>query len=88
MYPRSGFRSGGTCARALVPVFVLGEHPNVPSFWSFVPGEHLPKPPFWKTTLLATLVEVCAPYLYAGNLTGWVAFRLEDVRETEGEKQN
>ena len=32
MYPRSGFRSGGTCKRTLVPVFVLGEHPNVPSF--------------------------------------------------------
>ena len=30
MYPRSGFRSGGTCERTLVPVFV--------------PGEHLPKP--------------------------------------------
>ena len=27
-------------------------------------------------------------YICAGNLTGWVAFRLEDVRETEGEKQN
>ena len=28
-------------------------------------------------------------YIYiAGNLTGWVAFRIEDVRETEGEKQN
>ena len=26
--------------------------------------------------------------IYASNLTGWVAFRLEDVRETEGEKQN
>ena len=23
----------------------------------------------------------------AGNLTGWVAFRLEDLRETEGENQ-
>ena len=38
--PRSGFRSGGTCERTLVPVFVPGEHP--------------PKPPFWKTTLLST----------------------------------
>ena len=26
MYPRSGFRSGGTSERTLVPVFVLGEH--------------------------------------------------------------
>ena len=33
MYPRSGFRSWGTCERTLVPVFVPGEHPNVPSFW-------------------------------------------------------
>ena len=32
--------------------------------------------------------EVIGIYIYAGNLTGWVAFRLEDVRETEGEKQN
>ena len=33
MYPGSGFRSGGTCERTLVPVFfVPGEHPNVPSF--------------------------------------------------------
>ena len=32
MHPRSGFRSGGTCERTLFPVFVPGEHPNVPSF--------------------------------------------------------
>ena len=32
MCPRSGFRSGGTCECTLVPVFVPGEHPNVPSF--------------------------------------------------------
>ena len=32
MYPHSGFRSGGTWERTLVPVFVPGEHPNVPSF--------------------------------------------------------
>ena len=36
MYPRSGFRSGGTSECTLVPVFVPGEHP--------------PKPPFWKST--------------------------------------
>ena len=30
--PCSGFRSGGTWERTLVPVFVPGEHPNVPSF--------------------------------------------------------
>ena len=30
--PRSGFRSGGTCERTLVPAFVQGEHLNVPSF--------------------------------------------------------
>ena len=32
MYPRSGFGSGGTCERTLVPVFIPGEHANVPSF--------------------------------------------------------
>ena len=32
MCPRSGYRSGGTCECALVPVFVPGEHLNVPSF--------------------------------------------------------
>ena len=39
MYPRSGFRSGGTSECTLVPAFV---------------PEHPPKPPFWKTTLLET----------------------------------
>ena len=29
--PRSGLRSGGTCERTLVPVFVPGELPSVPS---------------------------------------------------------
>ena len=38
MYPRSGFRSGGTCKHTLVPVFVPGEHLNVPSFRWNVPG--------------------------------------------------
>ena len=36
MYPRSGFRSGGTCEPPNVQtfrVFVLWEHLNVPSFW-------------------------------------------------------
>ena len=55
---------GGFGECILVPVFVPGEHANVPSFpfsfrgnirmyprSGFVPGEHLPKPPFWKTTL-------------------------------------
>ena len=32
MCPHSGFRSGGTCERTLVPVLGPGEHPNVPSF--------------------------------------------------------
>ena len=53
---------GGFGERTLVPVFVPGEHPNVPSFRLFIPGEHPnvpsfrlfvsgehpPKPPFWK----------------------------------------
>ena len=48
MYPRSGFRSGGTSERTLVPCFRSGgtsERTLVPVF---VPGEHPPKPPFWK----------------------------------------
>ena len=48
MYPRSGFRSGGTSERTPVPVFRSGgtsERTLVPVF---VPGEHPPKPPFWK----------------------------------------
>ena len=32
MCPRSGFRSRRTCECTLVPVFVPGQHPNVPSF--------------------------------------------------------
>ena len=31
-YPGSGFRSGGTCERTLVPVFGTGEHPPKPPF--------------------------------------------------------
>ena len=51
MYPRSAFRSGGTCECTLVPVFVPGEHPNVPSFLlsfrGFIRQTHpFPKPPF------------------------------------------
>ena len=50
MYPRSGFRSWGTCERTLVPGFRSGgrsERTLVPVL-KFVPGEHPPKPPFWK----------------------------------------
>ena len=66
MCPHSGFRSGGTCERTLVPVFVPGEHPNVTgehpnvpsfrfSFWGNIRQNHpFGKPPFWKTTLLST----------------------------------
>ena len=39
-YPRSGFRSGGTSERTLIPVLV--------------PGEHAPKPPLLETTLLGS----------------------------------
>ena len=42
-YPRSGFRSGGTSERTLVPVFVPGEHP--PPFG---------KPPFCQPPILQT----------------------------------
>ena len=46
--PRSGFRSGGTCERTLVPVFVPGEHPNVPSFRFLFRGNIRQNHPFWK----------------------------------------
>ena len=53
MYSRSGFRSGGTCERTLVPVFVPGEHPNVPSF-RFRSGGTSAKPTLLETTLLGS----------------------------------
>ena len=64
MYPHSGFRSRRTCERTLIPVFVPGEHPNVPSFqFSFrgnIRQNHpFGKPPFWKTTLLSTPDSCC-----------------------------
>ena len=48
MYPRSSFRSGGTCERTLVPVFRSGGTSECTLVPVFVPGEHPPKPPFWK----------------------------------------
>ena len=48
MYPRSGFRSGGTCDRTLVPVLVPGEHPNVPSFRFSFRGNIRQNHLFWK----------------------------------------
>ena len=52
MCPRSGFRSGGTCERTLVSVFVPGGHPNVPSFQFSFRWNIRQNHPFWKTTLL------------------------------------
>ena len=54
---RSSLRSGRTCERTLVPVFVLGEHPSVPSFRLSFRGnirQNHPfgKPPFWQTPKL------------------------------------
>ena len=49
MYPRSGFRSGGTRERTLVP----GEHPNVPSF-RFRSGGTSTKSTLLETTLLGS----------------------------------
>ena len=53
MCPRSGFVPGGmrTCERTLVPVFVQGENPNVPSFrfsfrGSIRQNHSFGKPPF------------------------------------------
>ena len=53
MCPRSGFRSGWTCERTLVPVFRSGGTSECTLVPVFVPGENHPfgKPPFWKTTL-------------------------------------
>ena len=48
MCPRSGFRSGGTCEFTLVPVFVLGEHPTVPSFQFSLRGNTRQNHPFGK----------------------------------------
>ena len=45
-YPRSGFRSGGTCERTLVPV-CSGASSECTLVPVFVPGKHPPKPPFW-----------------------------------------
>ena len=58
---KGGFVNGWFWECTLVPVFVPGEHANVPSFGFrsggtsegtlvpvFVPGEHTPKPPFLK----------------------------------------
>ena len=57
MYPRSGFRSGGTCERTLVPIFIPGEHPNVPSFRFFCSGGTSAKTTLWKTTLFLQCVN-------------------------------
>ena len=51
MCPRSGFRFGGTCERTLVPVFVPGEHPNVPSFRFSFRGNICQNHPFGKPPL-------------------------------------
>ena len=48
------FRSGGTCERTLVLVFVPGDHPNGPSFQFSFWGNVRQNRPFGKTTLLAT----------------------------------
>ena len=64
----AGSRSGGTCERTLVPVFVLGEHPNVPSFRFSFRGKSakttlLENPPFVNPRLLFSLTprEVFPP---------------------------
>ena len=69
MYPRSGFRSGGAYERTLVPVFVPGEHPNVPSFrFSFRvnirqnhPFGKAPfcQPPSFVSRFVGTCCDVC-----------------------------
>ena len=54
MWPRSSFRSGGTCERTLVPVFVPGEHPIVPSFRFSFRGNIRQNHPFGEPPFLAT----------------------------------
>ena len=64
MCPRSGFRSGGTRERTLVPAFVPGEHPNVPSFRFSIRGnirQNHPfgKPPSWEPPKRVLLQNRC-----------------------------
>ena len=74
MYPHSGFRSGGTSECTLVPVFVPGEHLNVPSSrFSFKgnirPNHPFGKPPFSKTPEFGGNINWDFP-LYAVSFTG------------------
>ena len=63
MYPRSGFRSGGTYERTLVPEFVPGEHSNVPSFrFSSTKTTFLENPPFCQPAKFATFYNKCATF--------------------------
>ena len=68
MCPRSGFRSGGRFESALVPVFVPGEHPNVPSSWfsfreSIRQNRPFGKPPFCQPPkFLVPSMALVAPY--------------------------
>ena len=55
MYPRFGFRSGGTSECTLVLVFV--------------PGEHLPKPPFWKPPFWKPPLKVIVKLVFKGYLS-------------------
>ena len=56
MYPRSSFRSGGTCERTLVPVVVPGEHQDVPSFQFSFQGNIRQNHPFGKPPFCQPLI--------------------------------
>ena len=83
MCPRSGFRSRGTCERTLVPVFVLGEHPNVPlfrfSFWENIRQNHpFGKPPFCQP--LNRIFSVCTGTRLSSAI--WSCFNLAHQNRT------
>ena len=72
MCPRSGFRSRGTCERTLVPVYVPGEHPNVPSFRFSFRGNICQNHPFGKPPF-------CQPPILCANYDGFLWIFPRDV---------
>ena len=68
--PRSAFRSGGTCEPTLVPVFVPGEHPNVPLFRFSFRGNIRQDHPFWKPPFCQPTIYIYIHTLYPCLLVG------------------
>ena len=75
MYPRSGFRSGGTCECTLVPDLVPGEHPTLS----------------WKPTLLATPKDGDSHGLFDFGFEGFLVlkhvnqFGVVDLKQHSGD---